>query len=188
MRQRYRPHVAVVRRLESEQLRPHEVAALRELFDAAWGGDSEEFNDQDWDHAVGGVHFIVEEGAAIVGHASVVERELQMSGHRLATGYVEAVATGPVHQRRGYGSAVMREVNRYIDETFRLGALATGRPGFYERLGWVVWKGPTFVRTDSGLVRTAEEDGNVLVRFTPASPELDTSAPISCDWRSGDVW
>ena len=59
---------------------------------------------------------------------------------------------------------------------------------FYERLGWRRWAGPTYVRTDAGLVRTAEDDGNVLVRLTPASPDLDLSAPLSCEWRSGDVW
>ncbi len=121
-------------------------------------------------------------------HASVVERELHTSGHRLATGYVEAVATSPAHRRRGYGSAVVREADEYIDQTFRLGALGTGRFAFFQRLGWVVWRGPTFVRTDTGLVRTAEEDGYVLVRLTPTTPELDLSAPISCDWRPGDVW
>lgn len=178
----------VVRRLGSDELNRDETAALRELFGAAWGGEPEEFTDEDWDHAVGGIHFIIEESGAILAHASVVERELHTSGHRLATGYVEAVATSPVHQRRGHGTAVMREINRYIDETFRLGALDTGRRAFYVRLGWVVWKGPTFVRTETGLARTAEEDGNVLVRLTPTSPELDLSAPISCDWRAGDPW
>lgn len=161
---------------------------LRELFDAAWAEDSEEFTDEDWDHAVGGLHFILEESGAITSHASVVARELQASGHRLATGYVEAVATWPTHQRRGYGSAVVREVGEHIDKTFQLGALDTGSSAFYERLGWLVWKGPTFVRTDSELLRTGEEDGNVLVRLTPTSPELDLSASISCDWRPGDVW
>lgn len=164
------------------------VAELRELFGAAWGSDSDEFTDEDWDHALGGLHFILEDSEAIVAHASVVERELHASGCRLATGYVEAVATWPRHQRRGYGSAVMREVDEYIDQTFQLGALDTGSSAFYERLGWVAWRGPTFVRTDSGLIRTPEEDGNVLVRLTPRSPELDLSAPISCDWRPGDVW
>jgi aminoglycoside 2'-N-acetyltransferase I len=113
---------------------------------------------------------------------------LYTGGHRLATGYVEAVATWPSHQRRGHGSALMREVGEYIDETFELGALDTGSSAFYERLGWVVWRGPTYVRTDSGLLRTADEDGQVLVRLTPASPALDLSAPISCDSRPGDVW
>ncbi|MGH2649997.1 MAG: GNAT family N-acetyltransferase [Actinomycetota bacterium] len=180
--------MALVRGLASDALRPEEVAGLRELFGAAWGGDSDEFTHEDWDHALGGLHFILEEGGAIVAHASVVERELHTSGYRLATGYVEAVATWPSHQRRGYGSALMGEVDDYIDQTFQLGALDTGSAAFYERLGWVVWKGPTFVRTDSGLVRTAEEDGNVLVRLTPKFPELDLWAPISCDWRPGDVW
>lgn len=180
--------MALVRRRASDELSSEKVAALLELFRAAWGDNSEEFTDEDWDHAQGGVHFILEEEGAIVAHASVVERELQTSGHHLATGYVEAVATRPVHQRRGYGSALMREVDEHIDQTFELGALDTGSSAFYERQGWMVWKGPTFVRTDSGLLRTAGEDGQVLVRLTPTSPELDLSAPISCDWRPGDVW
>ncbi|HEV8420593.1 MAG TPA: GNAT family N-acetyltransferase, partial [Actinomycetota bacterium] len=108
--------------------------------------------------------------------------------HRLATGYVEAVAVWPRHQRLGHGTALMRDVDEYIDRTFRLGALDTGNPAFYERLGWVVWRGPTFVRTDSRWIRTEEEDGNVLVRLTSTSPKLDLGSPISCDWRSGDVW
>jgi aminoglycoside 2'-N-acetyltransferase I len=108
--------------------------------------------------------------------------------YRLRTGYVEAVATRPSRQREGLGSRVIREVGELIDRSYRLGALATGAGGFYERLGWVAWEGPTSVRTAAGLVRTSEEDGNVFVRLTPTSPELDLSAPISCDWRPGDVW
>ena len=161
---------------------------LGDLFRAAWKGQSDGFTDEDWDHAVGGLHFLLEEDETIVAHASVVERELHTGGHRLATGYVEAVATWPSHQRRGHGSALMREVGEYVDETFELGALDTGSSAFYERLGWVVWQGPTFVRMDSGLLRTADEDGQVLVRLTPTSPELDLSAPISCDWRPGGGW
>jgi aminoglycoside 2'-N-acetyltransferase I len=172
----------------SEELRPDEVAVLREMLRDAFGDDPEEaFRDEDWDHAVGGVHFILEEEGTVAAHASVVERELHTSGHRLATGYVEAVATRADLQRRGLGSAVMREVGEYIDRTFQLGALG-GEPAFYERLGWVVWKGSTSVRAESGDVRTPEEDGFVLVRLTPTSPELDLSSPISCDWRPGDVW
>jgi aminoglycoside 2'-N-acetyltransferase I len=60
--------------------------------------------------------------------------------------------------------------------------------GFYERLGWVAWRGPTSVRMGAGAVRTVEEDGNVFVRLTPTSPVLDLSAPISCEWRPGDAW
>jgi aminoglycoside 2'-N-acetyltransferase I len=180
--------MAIVRRVASDALSPDEVAVLREMLRAAFEGDPDgEFTDEDWDHATGGVHFILEEDGAIAAHASVVERELHTGGHRLATGYVEVMAVRPDLQRRGLGSTVMREVGEYIDRTFQLGALG-GEPPFYERLGWVVWEGPTFVRTESGLVRTPEEDGFVLVRLTPTSPELELSAPISCEWRPGDVW
>ena len=159
------------------------------MFDEAWSDDAEGgFTDQDWGHAVGGVHVIAEADGRMVAHAAVVERELHTAGHRLPTGYVEAVATRPSHQRQGLGSLVIGAAGELIDRTYRLGALATGVVGFYEKLGWVAWQGPTSVRTDAGLVRTAEEDGNVFVRLTPTSPELDLSAPISCEWRPGDVW
>jgi len=178
--------VATIRRLPTDDLSSDDAAGLRELFAAAW--DAEGFTEEDWDHAVGGMHFILEASGAIVAHAAVVERELNTTGHRLRTGYVEAVATSPIHQGRGHGTAVMGQADEYIDQNFQLGALGTGRTAFYQRLGWLVWEGPTFVRTASGLVRTPEEDGNVLVRLTPTSPELDLKAPISCDWRPGDVW
>jgi aminoglycoside 2'-N-acetyltransferase I len=35
---------------------------------------------------------------------------------------------------------------------------------------------------------TPAEDGYIMVLRTPASPPLDLEAPISCDWRAGDVW
>ncbi|HEV8681926.1 MAG TPA: GNAT family N-acetyltransferase [Actinomycetota bacterium] len=180
--------MAVVRRVASGDLRGDEMASLRALFHASWQDEDDEFTDEDWDHAFGGLHFVLEEGGAVVSHAAVIERRLHTSGHDLATGYVEAVATSPEYRGRGWGSAVMKEVGEYIDRTFQLGALDSGRQSFYERLGWIVWKGPTFVHTDSGLVPTPEEDGYVLVRLTPTSPDLDPSAPISCDWRPGDVW
>ena len=179
----------MIRLVPSDGLRPDEEAALRELFDEAWSDEAEGgFTDQDWGHAVGGVHVIAEADGRIVAHAAVVERDLHTAGHRLPAGYVEAVATRPSHQRQGLGSLVIGAAGELIDRTYRLGGLATGVVGFYEKLGWVAWQGPTSVRTDAGLVRTTEEDGNVFVRLTPTSPELDLSAPISCEWRPGDVW
>jgi aminoglycoside 2'-N-acetyltransferase I len=37
-------------------------------------------------------------------------------------------------------------------------------------------------------VRTAEEDGSVLVLRTPVTGTLDLTGPLTCDWRPGDVW
>lgn len=153
-----------------------------------FGTGEDAFSEEDWRHALGGTHFLLEREGEIVAHASVVERELHVGGRPLRTGYVEAVATHPRLQGSGLGTRVMTDVGAHIRERFELGGLATGSPGFYERLGWLTWQGPTFVRTDSGDQRTDLEDGAILVLSTLASPSLDLSAPLSCEWRPGDVW
>jgi aminoglycoside 2'-N-acetyltransferase I len=177
-----------LRRVPTSDLTPEERDAIRALCDAAWGGPDQTFDDDDWQHALGGVHVLVQDAGEILAHASVVPRTLHTGGLDVATGYVEVVATWPAHQGRGHGTAVMREVNDHVDRSFALGALSTGVPAFYGRLGWIPWTGPTSVRVDGGERRTPDEDGGVLVRLTPSSPDLDPAAPLSCDWRPGDVW
>ena len=180
---------ALVRRASTEDLTASEIGAIRELLVAAFGEDEEEaFTDDDWEHAIGGVHFVLDVGGEIVTHASVVERELQVDGRALKTGYVEAVATAPARQGAGYGSLVMSDVNAFIRDTFELGALGTGRQAFYERQGWRTWIGPSAVRTADGTRPTPEDDGYIMVLATPTSPPLDLSAAITCEWRPGDVW
>ncbi len=162
------------------------LAEARALLDAVFQG---ELSEDDWEHALGGVHALAYEDGELVGHASVVQRRLLHGGQALRTGYVEAVATDPSRQRRGIGSALMREVNQHLAEDgFELGALGTGSQGFYERLGWSVWRGPSSVRTSDGERPTPEEDGYILVLRTASTPALDMNAPISCAWRPGDVW
>jgi aminoglycoside 2'-N-acetyltransferase I len=180
---------ARLRRVPTDELTPAEIAALRQLLWAAFGSDPEEaFTEDDWQHALGGVHFVLQLDKEIVSHAAVVERELHVADRPLRTGYVEAVATAPDHWRVGHGSRVMGDVGTFIGERFELGALGTGSHHFYERLGWRRWLGPTYVRTVDGPRRTPDDDGYVLVLPTPSSPPLDMTAPISCDWRPGDVW
>jgi aminoglycoside 2'-N-acetyltransferase I len=175
-----------VRRVHSAELTPAEIEVLRALFAAAWPrGD---FEETDWQHASGGIHVLVEDGDEIRSHAAVVERDLEAAGHLLDTGYVEAVATWPEHEGRGYGSAAMRAAGDVIRERYELGALATGRHAFYERLGWQRWRGPTFVREIDGLVRTPGDDGAILVLATPRTPPLDLDRELVCDWRVGDAW
>lgn len=175
--------------MPSAALRPEELDAIRRLMDAAFAGDEHGgFDDDDWQHALGGVHFVAMLDGRIVGHASVVERELRVDGMPLGTGYVEAVATEPDRQGQGIGSAVMRQVNREVQRGFELGALGTGSQGFYRRLGWEVWRGPSSVRTMQGEQPTPYEDGYIMILRTPSSPALDLAQPISCDWRPGDAW
>ena len=155
----------------------------------AFGDDEDEaFDDDDWDHGLGGTHVVLDIDGRIVAHASVVERDIHVAGRPLRTGYVEAVATAPDRQGEGLGSLVMGEIGAIIRDRYELGMLGSGRHRFYERLGWRTWLGPSFVRTIDGDRRTPDEDGFLLVLSTPASPELDLMARISCDWRAGDVW
>lgn len=185
------PAAARIRTLGTAALRRDEIAAIRTLMDVAFGDDPEErFLDEDWAHAIGGQHVVLDLAGEIVGHASVVERELHVAGRPLRTGYVEAVAVRPGLQGRGLGSRLMTAIDDDIRGRFELGALGTGRQAFYERLGWRSWHGPSSVRTASGDRLTPEDDGYILVLETPSTPvrPLDLGAPISCDWRGGDVW
>ncbi|HYN68632.1 MAG TPA: GNAT family N-acetyltransferase [Candidatus Eisenbacteria bacterium] len=177
-----------LRRLPGDALTPDELRAIRALMDTAFGTGDEAFNDDDWAHALGGLHFVLDLDGEIVSHASVVERTLEIGGRPLRTGYVEAVATAPGLQGRGHGSIVMDAVTEHIRATFELGALGTGRHAFYERLGWQTWLGPATVRSREGEQRTPDDEGYILVLRTPTSPPFDLTEPISCDWRPGDVW
>ena len=183
------PDSATVRRANTEDLTAPEIAAIRKMLVDAFGSDEDEaFTDDDWEHAIGGLHFVVALEGAIVAHASVVERQLHVDGRAIRTGYVEAVATAPDHQGAGFGSLVMTEANAYIRGAFELGALGTGRQAFYERLGWRTWTGPSGVRTTDGVRPTPEDDGYLMVLTTPTSPPLDLNGTIICEWRPGDVW
>jgi aminoglycoside 2'-N-acetyltransferase I len=177
-----------VRQLTTEQLTAGEIVRIRELLWAAFPAGDEGFTEDDWEHGLGGQHFVVDQDGDIVSHASVVEREIHIGDVPLRTGYVESVATRPDRQRQGLGSALMGAATAHIRATFELGVLGTGEHAFYERLGWHTWRGPAFVRTADGPVRTPDEEGFILVLRTPASPPFDDEAPISCDWRPGDVW
>jgi aminoglycoside 2'-N-acetyltransferase I len=177
-----------VRRVTSDGLTPAEVATLRALFVAAFP-EPDDFSDDDWQHSLGGIHVLGEEAGRIVSHASVVPRTIEIGGVPKRVGYVEAVATWPNDQRRGFGTAVMREIAAIIESDYDLGMLGTGEHGFYERLRWVTWRGPSSVRLRDGSVRpTPDEDGYLMALATARSGELDLDLPIRCEWRPGDVW
>ncbi len=178
----------MIRRARTDELSSAELAAIRAVLDAAFAPEDPVFPDSDWEHALGGMHVIASLDGETVAHASVVERALHAGGRPLRAGYVEAVGTIPALQGRGVGSLVMRAANEHIRSTYELGALGTGEHGFYERLGWRTWQGPLSVRAPDGERRTPDEDGGIMVLTTPSTGPLNLAAPLSCDWRAGDVW
>jgi aminoglycoside 2'-N-acetyltransferase I len=179
--------IVKLRTCTTAELSTAELRALRRLLDDAYGGD---FADADWDHAVGGLHTLVLEQGKLVGHVSVVPRQLRHQDRSVRTGYVEALAVRGDRRRRGYAAAAMSTAEQVIDRGYDLGALSDGSgiDGFYQKRGWLTWVGPTFVIGPDGIQWTPDEDGGVLVRRTPTSPALDLNAPLGCDWRPGDVW
>jgi aminoglycoside 2'-N-acetyltransferase I len=176
-----------LRRVATAGLAPEELEAVRRLVFAAFGG---RFDVHDWEHTLGGVHVLAEEDGAVVAHGAVVPRVLVAGGRELRAGYVEGVATRGDRRGRGLATMVMAEAGKVVQERYELGALAdgTGIPGFYQRLGWEPWQGPTWVAGPRGLERTADEDGSVLVLRTAATEALDLTGPLVGDWRAGDVW
>src|SRR5688572_879780 len=162
-----------IRRATSADLTRPELEAIRDILWAAFPPGDEGFTEEDWNHSLGGTHFVADVDGRIAAHASVVERELHVAGRRLRAGYVEAVATDPALQGRGLGTLVMSHVAAWIRERFELGALGTGSHHFYERLGWRTWRGPSSVRLPVGEQPTPADDGYILVLETPTSPSLD---------------
>lgn len=171
------------------QLPEATLLAIRQLLEVAYDGD---FAPEDWDHALGGVHALAWDGAELVGHASVVQRQLlhrppEGPPRTLRAGYVEAVAVRADRRRQGIGGALMAALEGLVRGGYALGALSTSddAQAMYLARGWLPWRGRTFAMTPDGIVRTAEEDAGIMV--LPVVP-LDRAGDLVCDWREGDVW
>ena len=174
---------AAVRCARTSDLMPSQMHSARALMDAAFDGD---FSDDDWAHALGGWHAIVEDGEAVIAHAAVVPRTLMVGDRPVSVGYVEAVAVTPARQRTGLGSAVMRALHDVIRRAFAAGVLSTGEWPFYESLDWTRWQGESFVREagETGwgdweqLVGRRYPDATVY-RLTWGAKELKSLAPLA---------
>lgn len=167
----------------SSELTSSDLAEIRHLCEIAFDGD---FDDNDFDHALGGTHALAYVDERLVGHASVVPRSMVLGRSDARCGYVEAVATAPDHRRQGIGSSLMEVVEEAIVDDARFGALAAseaGRPLYIGR-GWSQWRGQLYAFTPEGRVRTPSDEGSVLV----FGEGLDLDAELTCDQRSGDLW
>lgn len=123
----------------------------------------------------------------LVSHALWVTRFLQPEGLPLMrTAYIEAVATNPEFQNRGFASTIMQKVVEEIQE-FDIAGLSPFNVDYYARLGWELWGGPMYERMENGLVASPPEDELMVYRL-PCTPALDLDSAISIEWREGEVW
>ncbi|MFD6873008.1 MULTISPECIES: GNAT family N-acetyltransferase [unclassified Streptomyces] len=176
-------------------LGPGERGEIRALLDAAFDGD---FADEDFEHALGGMHVLLREDGphgpggsdgVLVAHGSVVQRRVLHNGRALRTGYVEAVAVRPDRRRRGLAGQVMAELERVIGGAYVLGALSASEAGaaLYEGRGWRPHPGPIGVLGPTGPERLAEEEGSTYVWTPPGAAPPDPAGRLDFDWRDGDV-
>ena len=173
-----------VRITHTASLSPVVLRSARALLDEVF----EDMTDDDWEHALGGVHAMVWEDEVLVGHASVIQRRLLHRGRALRAGYVEGVAVRADRRGRGHGAAMMNALESVVRRAYDLGALATTEEAaaFYAARGWKLWLGPASVLAPDGIRRTKDDDGCIYVLRVNA--ELDVTGELTCDWRGGDVW
>ena len=156
-----------------------------QMVTAAFAGD---FTDDDWEHALGGMHALIWRHGAIIAHAAVIQRRLIYRGTALRCGYVEGVAVREDCRGQGLVHALLDGVEQVIRGAYQIGAASSSARArrVYTARGWVPWRGPTSVLAPKGPIRTPDDDGTVYV--LPVAISLDTSADLMCDWRAGDVW
>jgi aminoglycoside 2'-N-acetyltransferase I len=124
----------------------------------------------------------------LVGHGSVIQRRMLYRGRALRAGYVEGVGVRADRRGRGYGRAMMAELERVIRGGYDLGVLGATDDAIrlYERGGWRRWEGRLAAITPDGMRPTPDEEGAVYV-LEVAHP-LNVANRLACDWRDGDVW
>ena len=171
-------HIEIVRRAE---LSPHRYQEVLALCERAYHEDLSHLmaTFDDPTHVLGYLD------GELVSHALWIARTLTYQGMPLRCAYVEAVATEPRYQGRGYASHVLRTLAAAI-ASFDVGALSPSDPAYYTRLGWEQWQGPLAVATGEGVTPTPDEE--VMILRLPNTPPLDLHEGLIAPWRVGEIW
>ncbi|MET9770741.1 GNAT family N-acetyltransferase [Streptomyces sp. NPDC006415] len=176
-----------VRTAPTFELTPAERAEIRDLLDTAFEGD---FADEDWEHALGGVHALIRDAdGLLIAHGSVVQRRVLHTDRSYRAGYVEGVAVRADHRREGLGHRVMAALEHVIDAAHDFGALSASDAGaaLYEARGWQVWPGRLTALGPDGPLPLPEEEGSTYVRPAAGRPLPAPAHPLAFDWRNGDL-
>jgi aminoglycoside 2'-N-acetyltransferase I len=160
-----------------------QLGDLRAFLDEAFDGD---FSDEDFEHSFGGTHFAILADGQLIAHGSVVLRQISFDGQVYPTGYVEAMAVGHEWRGRGVGSKLLAELTDFCRSNFAVAMLSTGSHAFYEKHGWRRFHGESYLATESGVVRTEDDDDELMV--LTSLQNILAADRVTCDFRSGDVW
>lgn len=66
-------------------------------------------------------------------------------------------------------------------------ALRSARIAFYERLGWVRWRGPLAGRDGDRLIPTPDQSGVIVLRLS-TTPPLDLDAQLTIECQPARIW
>jgi aminoglycoside 2'-N-acetyltransferase I len=174
--------------IHGDRLDPRLRVEIVALCEAAYNEDFSTI----FEEFTGTVHVIARDAqGTLASHAMWVTRWLQPEGHSpLRTAYVEAVATAPDRQGRGFGTAVMERLVSAVkeDPAWQLVALSPAVPEFYARCGWESWLGPLAIRRD-GTIEPSPRDELVMFQRLPQTPgTIDASSLLTAEWRVGELW
>jgi aminoglycoside 2'-N-acetyltransferase I len=156
-----------------------ELDDLRRWLQAAY--DDGPWRPQHWDDIGPGPHILAEDDEGeLIAHACIAWVPIEVGGKTVPTGYLVDVATRADVRGSGHGSAVVAAAQRLIESEASIGFLATGSQSFYERLGWVRWRGRSAVREPDGTITpTPDEDGAIMaLRFEHTPAWVSEEQPI----------
>jgi aminoglycoside 2'-N-acetyltransferase I len=172
-----------IRVISSKELSQAENTAILEVCNRAYEEDFGPILDT----FSGATHVLGYFQNILVSHALWVTRWLQVDdAPALRTAYVEAVATEPAYQRRGFATAIMQRLAQEIQD-FDLAALSPFSAEYYQRLGWELWRGPLLIRQDGALIPTPDDEEVMIMRL-PNTPPFELTARLSAEWREGELW
>jgi len=80
----------------------------------------------------------------------------------------------------------MRHLAENIPD-YEIACLETEKIGFYERLGWEVWRGPLAGRSEQGLIRTPEQKGVMILRLA-RTPALNLDGELTIECQANRIW
>jgi aminoglycoside 2'-N-acetyltransferase I len=168
--------------IAQKDLIPTQRAEIVELCSRAYNEDFSSIVQLPYDQPF---HILAHLNGNLISHALWFTRILNYNGIPLQSAYVEAVATEPAYQGRGYASLLLRQLARAIT-SYDIGALSPSDPAFYSRLGWELWRGCLFVASKSEISPTPEY--RVMILRVPQTPSLDLGGSLTASWREGDIW
>ena len=128
-------------------------------------------------------HFLAFADGYAASHVAMFAQHFQFGELQAAAGYIEDVATDPLHLGEGLASEAMRRAETRARELgLDILGLATGIHEFYERLGWATWNGGhTFQVPDFGL--SYPDEPLMLLPLNERGRQLARNAGQMLSWR-----